>query len=135
MTDTHTRQRQRHRQREKQAPCREPDMGLDPWTPGSRLEPKADARPLSHPWIPLKSYNCKISDNASQINLVTLHLRFFIVLWNTFNITGTIEYLKMGRIMLGAMCASCFFKNVMSFHPISDPSMKPNYIFFFRLTF
>ena len=27
---------QRHRQREKQAPCREPDVGLDPGTPGSR---------------------------------------------------------------------------------------------------
>ena len=34
--DTHTyTQRQRHRQREKQAPCREPDVGLDPWSPGS----------------------------------------------------------------------------------------------------
>ena len=31
---THT-QRQRHRQREKQAPCREPDTGLNPGTPGS----------------------------------------------------------------------------------------------------
>ncbi|XP_038299427.1 uncharacterized protein LOC119867064 isoform X1 [Canis lupus familiaris] len=29
------RERQRHSQREKQAPCREPDMGLDPGTPGS----------------------------------------------------------------------------------------------------
>ena len=29
------RERQRHRQREKQAPCREPDMGLDPRSPGS----------------------------------------------------------------------------------------------------
>ena len=28
------RQRQRHRQREKQAPCREPDVGLDPGSPG-----------------------------------------------------------------------------------------------------
>ena len=27
--------RQRHRQREKLAPCREPDMGLDPGAPGS----------------------------------------------------------------------------------------------------
>ena len=27
---------QRHRQREKQAPCREPDVGLDPGSPGSR---------------------------------------------------------------------------------------------------
>ena len=25
----------RHRQREKQAPCREPDVGLDPRSPGS----------------------------------------------------------------------------------------------------
>ena len=29
------RERQRHRQKEKQALCREPDMGLDPGTPGS----------------------------------------------------------------------------------------------------
>ena len=29
------RERQRHRQREKQAPCREPNMGLDPRSPGS----------------------------------------------------------------------------------------------------
>ena len=32
MKDT---ERQRHRQREKQAPCREPDAGLDPRTPES----------------------------------------------------------------------------------------------------
>ena len=32
------RERQRHRQREKQAPCREPDVGLDPRSPGSHLE-------------------------------------------------------------------------------------------------
>ena len=43
------RERQRHRQREKQAPCREPDVGLNPRiTP----EPKADAQPLSHPGVP-----------------------------------------------------------------------------------
>ena len=34
MRDTH-RERQRHRQREKQAPCREPDVGLHPRSPGS----------------------------------------------------------------------------------------------------
>ena len=38
--------------REKQAPCREPDMRLHPWTPGSHPEPKADAQPLSHPSVP-----------------------------------------------------------------------------------
>ena len=46
------RERQRHRQRENQALCREPDVGLDPGTPGSRLEPKSDAPPLSHPGVP-----------------------------------------------------------------------------------
>ena len=35
------RERQRHRQREKQAACREPDVGLDPRSPGSRPELKA----------------------------------------------------------------------------------------------
>ena len=37
-----TERRQRHRQREKQAPCREPDAGLYPGTPGSCPEPRAD---------------------------------------------------------------------------------------------
>ena len=32
---------QRHRQREKQAPCREPNVGLDPGTPGLHPGPKA----------------------------------------------------------------------------------------------
>ena len=48
--------RRRHRQREKQTPCREPDVGLDPRTPGSRPEPKVDAQPLSHPGIPHFSF-------------------------------------------------------------------------------
>ena len=44
-------ERQSHR--EKQAPCRDPDTGLAPRTPGSWLEPKTDAQPLSHPGAPL----------------------------------------------------------------------------------
>ena len=44
---------ERERQRQKQAPCSEPDVGLDPGTPGSRPGPKAGAKPLSHPGIPL----------------------------------------------------------------------------------
>ena len=36
------RERQRHRQREKQAPCREPDVGLYPGTPGSYPGLEAD---------------------------------------------------------------------------------------------
>ena len=45
------RERQRHRQRENQASCPEPDAELDPRTPGSRPEPKADPQPLTHPSI------------------------------------------------------------------------------------
>ena len=45
------RETQRHR-REKQAPCQEPDAGLDPETPGLCPGPKAGAKPLSHPGIP-----------------------------------------------------------------------------------
>ena len=45
VTDT---QREAETWREKQAPRREPDVGLDPWTPGSCPEPKADTQPLSH---------------------------------------------------------------------------------------
>ena len=35
------RERQRHRQRERQAPCWEPDIGLDPGFPGSYPRLKA----------------------------------------------------------------------------------------------
>ena len=49
MRDT---QRQRPRQREKQGPYGEPDVGLDPRTPGSQPEPKAYAQPLSHQGAP-----------------------------------------------------------------------------------
>ena len=46
MIDSHRerereRERQRHGQREEQAPCREPDAGLDPRSPGSRPGLKA----------------------------------------------------------------------------------------------
>ena len=59
MRDTHT-QRQRHRQREKQAPCRQPDVGLDPRPPGSCPGPKAGAKPLSHPGIPDIFFSIKL---------------------------------------------------------------------------
>ena len=41
-----------HRQREKQALCKDPDVGLDPGSPGSHPGPKAGTKPLSHPGIP-----------------------------------------------------------------------------------
>ena len=51
MRDTE-RERQGHRQKEKQAPCRKPDVGLDPGTPGSCPMPKAGSKLLSYPGIP-----------------------------------------------------------------------------------
>ena len=42
------RERQTHRRREKQAPCEEPDVGLDPRTPGSCPGSKAGAKPLGY---------------------------------------------------------------------------------------
>ena len=58
------RERQRHRRREKQAPCRKPDVGLDPGTPGSRPRPKAGAKPLSHPGIPRCFHLCRTPGSA-----------------------------------------------------------------------
>ena len=58
MRDTE-REGHRHRQREKQAPSREPDVGLHPGTLGSHPSPKAGAQLLSHPDVPsvfLKKY-------------------------------------------------------------------------------
>ena len=52
------RERQRYRQREKQAPSREPYVGLDPRTPGSGPEPKAGAltdEPPRHPSYKFKT--------------------------------------------------------------------------------
>ena len=57
MRDTHI-ERQRLRQKEKKAPCREPDVGLDPRNPGTCPELKADAQLLSHPGVPVDRF-CK----------------------------------------------------------------------------
>ena len=48
-----TERRQRYRQREKQTPSRDPDVGLDPRTPASHPEPKAEAQLGSHPGVPI----------------------------------------------------------------------------------
>ena len=47
---------QRQRQRKKQAPCGEPDVGLDSLSPEIRPWLKARAKPLSHPGIPLNVF-------------------------------------------------------------------------------
>ena len=59
--DSHT-QREREREAETQAEGeagsmhREPDVGFDPGSPGSRPGPKAGAKPLCHPGIQMLSF-------------------------------------------------------------------------------
>ena len=65
-----TERRQRHKQREKQAPCREPNVGLDPGSPGSGPGLKAGAKPLSHPGIPKVHFLAwpTVSDNGKHMS-------------------------------------------------------------------
>ena len=54
------REAERHRQREKQAPCRKPDVGLDPGTPEWCPEPKADAQ------LPVITVSNKSNENTCK---------------------------------------------------------------------
>ncbi|XP_077757565.1 serologically defined colon cancer antigen 8 isoform X4 [Canis aureus] len=45
---------------------REPDVGFDPGSPGSRLGPKAGAKPLRHPGIPIKRKEGKGSNLTAR---------------------------------------------------------------------
>ena len=59
-------EREREREAETQAEGeagsmhREPDVGFDPGSPGSRPGPKAGAKPLRHPRIPILFFFLKI---------------------------------------------------------------------------
>ena len=65
------RERQRHRRREKQAPCQEPDAGLDPGTPGLHPGPKAGAKLLSPARVPSLS-----KQKQSEESFYILHHKF-----------------------------------------------------------
>ena len=82
------------REEEKQAPCREPDVGLDPGTVGSLPEPKADAQPLSHPGLPIfKSLNkvCSLR-KKSYVNISAFfsHLSYFSLGFKQVNFLKTL---------------------------------------------
>ena len=51
-------EREAETQAEGEAGSREPDAGLDPRTPGSHPEPKADTQPLSHSGAPCLFLSC-----------------------------------------------------------------------------
>ena len=74
MRDIHT---QRQTQAEGEvAPCREPDVGFDPRTPGSLPGLKAGAKPLSHPGIlNLLPFETKKDPACISKELVWLQIR------------------------------------------------------------
>ena len=90
--------KQRPRQREKQAPCREPDAGLDPRTPGSCPEPKADAQLLSHPGAPGLA-----PSGAGRENLFLPLLQLLVVCWEFFGQPWPVDNALISALML----ASC----------------------------
>ena len=78
MRDTEREREQRHRQREKPAPCREPDVGLDPGDP--RITPWAKGRGaqlLSHPGCPKTCIYFWLTCNKIHF-LVYISVRFDI---------------------------------------------------------
>lgn len=60
---------------------REPDVGFDPWSPGSRPGPKAGAKPLRHPGIPRLLFKAEhlLSNLVDLLELKTIgHLSQFM---------------------------------------------------------
>ena len=76
-----------HREREREAETqaegeagsmhREPDMGFDPGSPGSRPGPKAGAKPLRHPGIPIILNNYELHLPYAPFYLLIYRWRFF----------------------------------------------------------
>ena len=67
---------------------REPDVGLDPRSPGSRPGPKAGAKPLRHPGIP--GYQVLKKDEVShenEENLRNIQWNILCIYYLLFNTT------------------------------------------------
>ena len=95
---------QRHRWREKQAPSREPTRP-DPGTPGSPPQPKAGAKPLSHPGIPLM-FPLIMNIVERLCSLLTMKFCFSFV-W----------YRRCMYLRLCCVCHWIHFLPVLSCHP------------------
>ncbi|CAK7319610.1 hypothetical protein VULLAG_LOCUS22034 [Vulpes lagopus] len=61
---------------------REPDVGFDPGSPGSRPGPKAGTKPLRHPGIPVASISncCEEQDFLSRKHWIWVHIKSHL-LW------------------------------------------------------
>ncbi|CAD7681778.1 unnamed protein product [Nyctereutes procyonoides] len=95
------RERQRHRQREKQAPCREPDAGLDPGSPGSH---PGGPGIQSHMGLPAGSLLLLLPVSASLSLSLSLSLCVPVV-----------------RVRLFVPCFSSFPVLLLTAHPFSTP--------------
>ena len=75
-------EREREREAETQADSmhREPDVGLDPGSPGSCPGPKAGAKPLRHPGIPRVQLLCYISPGLFVVLLLRVGTQFRLAL-------------------------------------------------------
>ena len=61
---------------------REPDVGFDPGSPGSRPGPKAGAKPLRHPGIPI-FLEIKNPEQLTDVrNLLDYKLNMKIPIWH-----------------------------------------------------
>ena len=76
------RHRHRHRQREKQAPCREPNVELDPESPGSHPGLKAVLNRWATGAAPLSLYMSHSNSRA----MMAFESSSIVILHSTFNI-------------------------------------------------
>ena len=66
---------------------REPDVGFDPGSPGSRPGPKAGTKPLCHPGIPIISFIFITLYKIALIVKVVEIDEFHFSLFSLFNMT------------------------------------------------
>ena len=105
------------RQREKQAPCREPDAGLDPGTPGSCPEPKADAQHWATQTSPMSYFWWKFTIWI-ELGLCTRYWRhiknilpsisWFLYWWHVDILTLRTHWVQE-NIVLNSFVSFCFF--------------------------
>ena len=108
MRDT-DRERHRHRQREKRASCREPDVGLNPRSPGPHLRAEGGAKPLSHPACPI---SCILDD--IYWTLCMCQALLFIILLNCPNSVRWVLF-------------SCQFSQIRKLRPREIKYFAPSY--------
>ena len=84
MRDTQKEREAETQAEEKQAPCREPNVGLNPRTPGSHPGLKAGAKLLSHPGIP-------------KLNFILANLCPYLQ-WKLSNELSALPEVKLGII-------------------------------------